>query len=1141
MQSQRQSMAHNKTTKTKTKSSGRASAPASASSRKKSTSGARSSTSARSGSAKRQTRTAGAEKGNRTSSARETRAREQARLNREQREREIRLDIALIVMLIIMLFLFLSMLGFGGSVGKVLADILFGLFGIVAWCVPVYLFLFSLLLLTNSMTTRMRVRLAALMILMLTGEAIAHLQLQAAHLISLEAPFSPLEAFRFCSGNHLGGGVIGGAVSWFLYYALRMVGSAVFLTGAALIGLLLLIQRSPAGALRSWHNRRANEDTPGFAERRRIYRQRRLEELERERERELEREAEKILYREEREERRLAEPEPARTRRKRKRTPLSGRNMDLEHTRLRGAGQSRNSSGYPMLYEEGIQGAVKRDVHEIVVLPAERDDPMTVPAQPRRSRAAAAGTVRPLSGGAPDPDGTRYQKPGQDLPVIHNGYDDLSQEDSPSAETMTGRRTERVPEGPELISPPQDTDYNLSGGRPVTAGQSRQGAAFTTAQGSTPSRRQGSSLTTGQISPELKTSGQRSAGQAAEGPEVLTTVNNPDSSRSSRVRPASDSPDSYGSDRIRPAASDPDSNSSGRIHPAANSLDSSSGRIRPAASDPDSRRFSGKEDSRNTAATGKTASAEASRTSGFSVPTEQELGEISVHRENNAGNKGAGTGQKAAMRKGNNYVPPPFSLLDKGERRRNDETERELKETAHRLQETLRTFGVQVTVTDISQGPTVTRYELRPDKGVKVSKIINLSDDIKLRLAATDIRIEAPIPGKSAIGIEVPNKTETTVHLRDLLESQDFRRYDGRLPFAVGKDLGGRTVISDISRMPHVLIAGATGSGKSVCINTIILSILYRTSPDQVRLLLIDPKVVELSVYKKIPHLMVPVVTDARKASAALNWAVAEMEKRYHLFAAANVRDLAGFNALVTKSIKEGTDPGFEILPRLVIIVDELADLMMVAKSEVETAIVRLAQLARAAGIHLIIATQRPSVNVITGIIKANMPSRIAFAVTSQVDSRTILDMGGAEKLLGKGDMLFFPQNYQKPARIQGAFVSDDEVLRVVDFIRKNNRSEKHDEEAERQIEDIAENGTAALASPEIRSDPGRDEHFEEAGRFIIEKNKASIGLLQRVFKIGFNRAARIMDQLADAGVVSEESSTRARMPEFEEYLENGS
>ena len=1116
MQSQRQSMAQNKTTKTKTKSSGRASAPASASSRKKSTSGARSSTSARSGSAKRQTRTAGAAKGNRTSSAREARAREQARLSREQREREIRLDIALIVMLIIMLFLFLSMLGFGGSVGKVLADILFGLFGIVAWCVPVYLFLFSLLLLTNSMTTRMRVRLAALMILMLTGEAIAHLQLQAAHLISLEAPFSPLEAFRFCSGNHLGGGVIGGAVSWFLYYALRMVGSAVFLTGAALIGLLLLIQRSPAGALRSWHNRRANEDTPGFAERRRIYRQRRLEELERERERELEREAEKILYREEREERRLAEPEPARTRRKRKRTPLSGRNMDLEHTRLRGAGQSRNSSGYPMLYEEGIQGAVKRDVHEIVVLPAEGDDPLTVPAQPRRSRAAAAGTVRPLSGGAPDPDGTRYQKPGQDLPVIHNGYDDLSQEDSPSAETMTGRRTERVPEGPELISPPQGTDYNLSGGRPVTAGQGRQGAAFTTARDSTPARRQGSSLTTGQISPELKTSGQRSAGQAAEGPEVLKTVNNPDSSRSGRVRSASNDPDS------------------------------SSGRIRPAASDPDSRRFSGKEGSRNTAAAGITASAEASRTSGFSVPTEQELGEISVHRENNAGNKGAGTGQKAAMRKGNNYVPPPFSLLDKGERRRNDETERELKETAHRLQETLRTFGVQVTVTDISQGPTVTRYELRPDKGVKVSKIINLSDDIKLRLAATDIRIEAPIPGKSAIGIEVPNKTETTVHLRDLLESQDFRRYDGRLPFAVGKDLGGRTVISDISRMPHVLIAGATGSGKSVCINTIILSILYRTSPDQVRLLLIDPKVVELSVYKKIPHLMVPVVTDARKASAALNWAVAEMEKRYHLFAAANVRDLAGFNALVTKSIKEGTDPGFEILPRLVIIVDELADLMMVAKSEVETAIVRLAQLARAAGIHLIIATQRPSVNVITGIIKANMPSRIAFAVTSQVDSRTILDMGGAEKLLGKGDMLFFPQNYQKPARIQGAFVSDDEVLRVVDFIRKNNRSERHDEEAERQIEDIAENGTAALASPEIRSDPGRDEHFEEAGRFIIEKNKASIGLLQRVFKIGFNRAARIMDQLADAGVVSEESSTRARqvlmtMPEFEEYLENGS
>ncbi len=528
---------------------------------------------------------------------------------------------------------------------------------------------------------------------------------------------------------------------------------------------------------------------------------------------------------------------------------------------------------------------------------------------------------------------------------------------------------------------------------------------------------------------------------------------------------------------------------------------------------------------------------------GTDLPSEEDLQGIAVHRDDSNGRSGSkAAGRTAVAHRGTSYVPPTFSLLERGSSSRNDETERELRETAYRLQETLRTFGVQVTITDISQGPSVTRYELKPDKGVKVSKIVNLSDDIKLRLAATDIRIEAPIPGKSAIGIEVPNKRETTVHLRELLESREFRRFEGKLPFAVGKDIGGKTVIADISRMPHLLIAGATGSGKSVCINTIILSILYRTSPDKVRLLMIDPKVVELSVYKKIPHLIIPVVTDARKASAALNWAVAEMEKRYKLFAAAGVRDLNGYNALARSYVGEDGEPEREPMPRIVIIVDELADLMMVAKSEVESAICRLAQLARAAGIHLIIATQRPSVDVITGLIKANMPSRIAFAVSSQVDSRTILDMAGAEKLIGRGDMLFYPQNYQKPARIQGAFVSDDEVSNVVDYIKKHNAEETHDEEVDRQIEDIAVNGISGSSQAEVKPDPGRDEYFVEAGRFIIEKNKASIGLLQRVFKIGFNRAARIMDQLAEAGVVSEESSTRARqvlmtMPEFEAYL----
>ena len=528
-----------------------------------------------------------------------------------------------------------------------------------------------------------------------------------------------------------------------------------------------------------------------------------------------------------------------------------------------------------------------------------------------------------------------------------------------------------------------------------------------------------------------------------------------------------------------------------------------------------------------------------------SVPEEQ-LRDIEVHRDR-GDEKGRTAGRTAASgqsrsKENRKYSFPPYNLMEKGARTNSAETDRELKETAFRLQETLRTFGVNVKISDISQGPSVTRYELVPEQGVKVSKIVSLANDIKLSLAAVDIRIEAPIPGKPAIGIEVPNTHPTVVALRDILETQDFRGARSKLAFAVGKDLGGQTVVTDISKMPHLLIAGATGSGKSVCINTIIMSILYKASPDEVQLIMIDPKVVELNVYNGIPHLMIPVVTDVRKASAALNWAVAEMERRYKLFATAGMRDLNGYNSLVRS---KGRDAGEneKVLPRIVVIVDELADLMMVAKADVESAICRLAQLARAAGIHLIIATQRPSVDVITGLIKANMPSRIAFAVTSQVDSRTILDMAGAEKLIGKGDMLFYPQNYQKPARIQGAFISDEDVMKVVSYIKQNNASYKDSaEDIDSVIDNIAANG-GSDPDTEIKGGSGFDEYFADAGRFIIEKNKASIGMLQRVFKIGFNRAARIMDQLAEAGVVSEENGTKARqvlmdMPAFEQYLE---
>ncbi|MBQ6886721.1 MAG: DNA translocase FtsK [Lachnospiraceae bacterium] len=485
------------------------------------------------------------------------------------------------------------------------------------------------------------------------------------------------------------------------------------------------------------------------------------------------------------------------------------------------------------------------------------------------------------------------------------------------------------------------------------------------------------------------------------------------------------------------------------------------------------------------------------------------------------------------------YIFPPLSRLQKGAGKTGDSMNT-LRETATRLQQTLNTFGVRVTITDISQGPSVTRYELQPDQGVKVSKIVGLADDIKLNLAATDIRIEAPIPGKAAVGIEVPNKENSMVALRDLFESKEFKEFPSNIAFAVGKDIAGKVIVTDIAKMPHMLIAGSTGSGKSVCINTLIMSILYKAHPDDVKLIMVDPKVVELSVYNGIPHLMIPVVTDPKKAAAALQWAVAEMTDRYKKFADYNVRDLKGYNQKV-EGLRNGGDAEAPAkLPQIVIIVDELADLMMVAAGEVEEAICRLAQLARACGIHLIIATQRPSVDVITGLIKANMPSRVAFAVSSGTDSRTILDMNGAEKLLGKGDMLFYPQGYPKPARIQGAFVSDKEVSDVVDFLKNQILGNTYNEDIEEKIQNI---GSSAGAGSSGGGGAERDQYFEEAAKFIIDKDKASIGMLQRVFKIGFNRAARIMDQLCDAGVVGEEEGTKPRkvlmsMEQFEQYME---
>ncbi|MBR2744717.1 MAG: DNA translocase FtsK [Clostridia bacterium] len=467
------------------------------------------------------------------------------------------------------------------------------------------------------------------------------------------------------------------------------------------------------------------------------------------------------------------------------------------------------------------------------------------------------------------------------------------------------------------------------------------------------------------------------------------------------------------------------------------------------------------------------------------------------------------------------YEYPPVEILSPGEKKTNKGGAKALTENAAKLQKTLYSFGVSAKVQDVSVGPTITRYELKPAEGTRVSKIANLADDIALNLAAETIRIEAPIPGKQAVGIEVPNETKEAVHLREVIDSDEFSNNKSKLSIALGKDVAGKTVVADIAKMPHVLIAGSTGSGKSVCINSIITSIVYNAKPSEVKLVMVDPKVVELSVYNGIPHLLIPVVTDPKKAAGALAWAVIEMDERYSKFAQKGVRDLKGYNKAIEKENEHAK------LPQIVIIIDELADLMMVAAKDVEEAICRLAQKARAAGMHLVIATQRPSVDVITGLIKANVPSRIAFAVSSQVDSRTILDCAGAEKLLGKGDMLFYPVGATKPQRIQGAFVSDDEVEKIVDFIKMNAGEVVYNNEIIETIENSNKSDKEMLESE--ASDNTCDPLLDEAIETVVETGQASTSFIQRRFKVGYARAGRIIDQMEERGIISGYQGSKPR------------
>ncbi len=463
------------------------------------------------------------------------------------------------------------------------------------------------------------------------------------------------------------------------------------------------------------------------------------------------------------------------------------------------------------------------------------------------------------------------------------------------------------------------------------------------------------------------------------------------------------------------------------------------------------------------------------------------------------------------------YTFPPMNLLKRAKATSADKR-REMSETAKKLMDILRNFGVEAELKQVTQGPTVTRYEIQPSTGVKLSKIQGLAEDIALNLAVPTVLV-APVPGKPAVGIEVPNTSVNTVSVRELIESEEYKNSKSKLTAAFGKDIGGNVVVGDIAKMPHVLIAGSTGSGKSVCINTIIVSLLYKAKPDEVKLIMIDPKVVELSVYNGIPHLLIPVVTDPKRAAGALNWAVGEMMRRYSLFAQTATRNLEGYNNLMEKN-------GDEKLPQIVIIIDELADLMMVAAKEVEEYICRLAQLARAAGIHLIIATQRPSVDVITGLIKANIPSRIAFAVSSQVDSRTILDKGGAEKLLGKGDMLYHPAGLSNAKRVQGAFVSDDEITDITDYVKSNNEETHYSEDLAEHI-DNCEHGDYGVTDDDDKDDA--DELLPEAIELALELGQISTAMIQRRLKVGYARAGRIIDQMELRGLISGPNGSKPR------------
>ena len=946
----------------------------------------------------------------------------------------LRSEITVIVLLAVMVFLFLCNFGICGAVGSVMANIMFGLFGLLAYVAPIIIFFSAVFYISNFGS-------AAAVRKIISGNALAVMFGMLAEVISGRLQtyegYDIVAIFNGAAGSRNGGGAIAGSLAYLCYHTLSMAGMIILIIVLGTVSIVILTERSVIGTIK--------KGSANVAEKA---------------------EADAAIYREQLEERRLRSEERKNKLREQKQLMMEER----ENDRILRMEAKENSK--PLIPPDLKSGS---------------KDESSEKSTDKSATGIADSSSSNLSVSSNKEEGTK------DDNIFAPAFDEDIHDDIHEI-TINGKVFENTKKAEPI------PDEKETGHERLLAAEPR-------------------------ITPYM--------GGQEEKPVPLPV-------------PGAELDSSFDQDKeIAPIEKEP--------------------------SNLDDKDFTELEAFANEAAKDTRPVARAASTEDeFS---DEELSEISVHRENSEVNDGytvhtqdhispskskqqilgqpdplpshndAAAKESSEIKKKpvptKKYVFPPIDLLKPGVKNKNTDSERELKETALKLERTLTSFGVNVKVTDISQGPTVTRYELQPEIGVKVSRIVNLADDIKMNLAATDIRIEAPIPGKAAVGIEVPNKEIATVSFRDLIESPEYKNFKSKLAFAVGKDIGGKTLVTDIAKMPHVLIAGATGSGKSVCINTLILSIIYKAKPEEVGLIMIDPKVVELSVYNGIPHLVIPVVTDPKKAAAALNWAVKEMTVRYKKFADAGVRDLKGYNEYV--EFNKDEDDSLIKMPQIVIIVDELADLMMVSASEVEEAICRLAQLARAAGIHLVIATQRPSVDVITGLIKANMPSRIAFAVSSGTDSRTIIDMNGAEKLLGKGDMLFDPQDAPKPIRVQGAFVSDGEIQKITDFLKAQNVTTDYNTDIQDDIKNIQSMDSSDSGAGQ---DSSYDEYFVEAGKFIIGKEKASIGMLQRVFKIGFNRAARIMDQLNEAGVVSEEEGTKPRkvlmsIEEFEQTFES--